>query len=151
MSKNTLEFKMIEPAKSQTIIPLLRQLNDSTPDKLLNQRVKHMFTYRNYYCVGMFENGKLIGICGLWVMHRHYVGKSVEPDHLVIDENYRNNDIGSSYFKWLEEWCKQNNIEAIELNTYTGNRKSHKFYGNLDFEIYGFHYVKVIREDKKFY
>ena len=55
MSNNALEFKMIEPAKSQTIIPLLRQLNDSTPDKLLNQRVKHMFTYRNYYCVGMFE------------------------------------------------------------------------------------------------
>ncbi len=39
----------------------------------------------------------------------------------------------------------------MELNTYTGNRKSHKFYYNEGFEIYGFHFIKVMRENQKFY
>ena len=110
-----------------------------------------MFECSNYECVGVFDNQKLIGISGLWYSVRHYVGKSVEPDHVVIDEEYRGNNIGKQFFNWIYEYTKEKGCEAIELNTYTGNRKSHKFYYNEGFEIYGFHFVKVMREDQKFY
>jgi GNAT superfamily N-acetyltransferase len=133
------------------IIPLLQKINTTTPTELLKERVLEMATYSNYECIGVFSDKKLIGISGLWYSMRHYIGKSVEPDHVVIDETYRGQDIGKQLFKWIYEYTKTKGCEAAELNTYTGNTKSHKFYYNEGFDIYGFHFLKVTRDDEKFY
>jgi len=146
-----IHFKPINKKDILDILPLLQKLNTTTPQDILKTRVLEMITCSNYECVGAFDQNKLIGISGLWYSIRHYVGKSVEPDHVIIDETYRGNNIGKHFFNWIYEYTKQKGCEAIELNTYTGNRKSHKFYYNEGFEIYGFHFVKVLRDDKNFY
>ncbi|CAM1346543.1 GNAT family N-acetyltransferase [Tenacibaculum crassostreae] len=146
-----IHFQPIDKKDLLSILPLVQKVNTTTPFDILKKRVLEMFEYPNYECVGVFDNQKLIGISGLWYSVRHYVGKSVEPDHVVIDEEYRGNNIGKQFFNWIYEYTKEKGCEAIELNTYTGNRKSHKFYYNEGFEIYGFHFVKVMREDQKFY
>lgn len=146
-----LIFKPIDKESISKIIPLLTVVNTTTPSDILKLRVEEMTTYSNYECVGTFDNDKLIGICGLWYSTRHYIGKSVEPDHVVIDETYRGKNIGKQFFNWIYEYTKSKGCEAMELNTYTGNRKSHKFYYNEGFEIYGFHFLKVLREDNSFY
>jgi len=147
----SISFDVIPTEKLLDIIPLLQQLNTKTPIEILKQRVLEMGNYQNYECVGAFDNEKLIGISGLWYSTRHYVGKSVEPDHVIIDDIYRGKNIGKQFFNWIYDYTKKKGCEAIELNSYTGNRKSHKFYCNEDYEIYGFHFVKVMREDKAFY
>ncbi|MGG8495706.1 GNAT family N-acetyltransferase [Tenacibaculum sp. TC6] len=146
-----LTFKPIESNNISQIMPLLTLVNTTTPIHLLEQRIQEMITYPNYECVGVYDDEKLIGISGLWYSTRHYIGKSVEPDHVVIDESYRGKNIGKLFFNWIYEYTKKKGCVAIELNTYSGNRKSHKFYYNEGFEIYGFHFVKVLREDQKFY
>jgi len=147
----TLHFNIIPTDKLQDIIPLLQQLNTTTPKELLKQRVTEMGNYQNYECVGAFDNEKLIGISGLWYSTRHYIGKSVEPDHVIISDEYRGKNIGKQFFNWIYEYTKAKGCEATELNSYSGNRKSHKFYYNEGYEIYGFHFLKVMRDDKKFY
>ncbi|CAM1341614.1 GNAT family N-acetyltransferase [Tenacibaculum aestuarii] len=146
-----IHFKAIDKKDILDILPLLQKLNTTTPHDILKTRVLEMIDCYNYECVGAFDQDKLIGISGLWYSVRHYVGKSVEPDHVVIDETYRGNNIGKQFFNWIYNYTKEKGYEAIELNTYTGNRKSHKFYYNEGFEIYGFHFVKVLRDDKTFY
>ncbi|PKH50824.1 GNAT family N-acetyltransferase [Tenacibaculum sp. Bg11-29] len=146
-----ITFKTIKKEDILTVLPLLRKLNTTTPDTILKERLLEMTTYNTYECIGAFDNDKLIGISGLWYSLRHYSGKSVEPDHVIIDESYRGKNIGKQLFNWIYEYTKQKGYEVIELNTYTGNRKSHKFYYNEGFEIYGFHFVKVMRKDKKLY
>ncbi|WP_299003266.1 GNAT family N-acetyltransferase [uncultured Tenacibaculum sp.] len=146
-----IHFKPIDKKDTLGILPLLQKLNTTTPHDILKTRVLEMIDCSNYECVGAFDQDKLIGISGLWYSVRHYVGKSVEPDHVVIDETYRGNNIGKQFFNWIYNYTKEKGCEAIELNTYTGNRKSHKFYYNEGFEIYGFHFVKVLRDDKTFY
>lgn len=146
-----IHFQPIDKKDLLNILPLVQKVNTTTPLDILKKRVLDMFECSNYECVGVFDDQKLIGISGLWYSVRHYVGKSVEPDHVVIDEEYRGNNIGKQFFNWIYEYTKEKGCEAIELNTYTGNRKSHKFYYNEGFEIYGFHFVKVMREDQKFY
>lgn len=146
-----LIFKPISKESISQIMPLLTIVNTTTPTDILKLRVEEMTTYSNYECVGAFDNDKLIGICGLWYSTRHYIGKSVEPDHVVIDETYRGKNIGKQFFTWIYEYTKSKGCEAMELNTYTGNRKSHKFYYNEGFEIYGFHFLKVLRKDNSFY
>lgn len=146
-----IHFKPIDKKDILDTLPLLQKLNTTTPHDILKTRVLEMIDCSNYECVGAFDQDKLIGISGLWYSVRHYVGKSVEPDHVVIDETYRGNNIGKQFFNWIYNYTKEKGYEAIELNTYTGNRKSHKFYYNEGFEIYGFHFVKVLRDDKTFY
>lgn len=146
-----IHFKPIDKKDILDILPLLQKLNTTTPHDILKTRVLEMIDCSNYECVGAFDQDKLIGISGLWYSVRHYIGKSVEPDHVVIDETYRGNNIGKQFFNWIYNYTKEKGCEAIELNTYTGNRKSHKFYYNEGFEIYGFHFVKVLRDDKTFY
>jgi GNAT superfamily N-acetyltransferase len=146
-----ITFRSIKEEEILIILPLLRKTNSATPDNLLRERVLEMATYNTYECVGVFDNDKLIGISGLWYSLRHYLGKSVEPDHVIIDEAYRGKNLGKQFFNWIYEYTKSKGYEAIELNTYTGNTKSHKFYYNEGFDIYGFHFVKVMRDDQKFY
>lgn len=147
----TIDFDVIKKENLLDIFPLLEQLNNTTPKEILKERIIEMGNYQNYECIGAFDNNKLIGIVGLWYSTRHYIGKSVEPDHVIIDENYRGLNIGKDFFSWIYDYTQSKGCEAVELNTYSGNRKSHKFYYNEGFEIYAFHFVKVIRDDKKFY
>jgi GNAT superfamily N-acetyltransferase len=134
-----------------TIIPLLIKLNSKTPLNLLKKRVLEMSKLSNYECVGLYVDGQLAGISGLWYTTRHYIGKSAEPDHVIIDESVRGNGIGKQFFNWINEHVKVKGCEAIELNAYSGNTKSHKFYYNQGYDIYGFHFLKVLRDDEKFY
>ena len=146
-----ITFNTVEKDNILSILPLLSIINTKTPPDLLKQRVLEMVNYQNYECVAVYDNEKIIGISGLWYSTRHYIGKSVEPDHVIISEDYRGQGLGKKFFEWIYNYTKAKGCEAMELNTYSTNTKSHKFYYNEDFAIYGFHFLKVLREDGKFY
>lgn len=145
-----VDIKFIEKHEIFTIIPLLKFLNAKTPVDLLKSRLTEM-TEQNYLCAGLYHKADLIGICGIWLMTRHYIGKSAEVDHVVINPDYRNQQLGKKFFEWIHDELKKMGCEAVELNTYADNRKSHKFYYNEGYEIYGFHMLKILREDAAFY
>ena len=140
---NTFSIKIIDKNNIHTIIPLLLKLNDNTPICLLKVRLNEMIT-QDYECVGVYDDKKLIGIAGLWFTTRHYCGKSIEPDHVVIDELYRNKGIGKKLFTWIYKYAKSKGCEASELNTYVDNPQSHKFYYNEGYKILGFHFLKYL-------
>lgn len=146
-----VDIHPIEKESILDIIPLVQKINSKTPEELLKQRFLEMIELPHYECIGLFVDEKLVGVTGLWYTTRHYIGKSVEPDHVVIDEAYRGKKLGKQFFKWIYEYTALKGCEAVELNTYTGNTKSHKFYYNEGFDIYGFHFLKVTRDDEKFY
>lgn len=146
-----ITIRLIESDNILTILPLLTKINTKTPKDLLIERVLEMSKLPNYECVGIFIDDKLAGISGLWYSTRHYVGKTVEPDHVIIDDTYRGKGIGKQFFKWIDRYVKNKGCESIELNTYVNNSKSHKFYYNEGYDIYGFHFLKILRDDKNFY
>ena len=146
-----MTIKYIQKEKILSIVPLIRLINTKTPIDLLEKRVLEMSNNPNYKCVGMYDNDKLIGICGLWFCTRHYIGRSAEPDHVIIDPEYRSQGLGSKLFRWIEISIKKEGYEALELNTYVANPKSHKFYYNEGFDILGFHFLKIIRDDSNFF
>jgi diamine N-acetyltransferase len=146
-----IHIQIIEEENILTIIPLLKKLNSKTPPKLLEERVLEISKISNYECAGLYIDGKLAGISGLWYTTRHYIGKSVEPDHVILEETIRGKGIGKKFFNWIDNHVISKGCEAIELNAYVNNPKSHKFYYNEGYNIYGFHFLKVLRPDKKFY
>lgn len=147
---NNISIKVISKDDILTIIPLLKILNTKAPDEILKERVLEM-SNQNYECIGLFDREVLIGICGLWFSTKHYIGKTAEVDHVIISNKYRNEGLGKYYFEWIYNYLISKGCEASELNTYVNNKKSHKFYYNEGYEIYGFHMLKILRDDKEFY
>jgi GNAT superfamily N-acetyltransferase len=139
-----LDFRFLSIDYIDTIVDMVFLLdNENISKTVLKTRFKEMFT-QNYECVGIYSDDKLIGICGLWYMTRHYSGKSVEIDHVIINEDLRGNGVGKKLFVWLDNYLKTKQVDTMELNTYTGNTASHKFYYNEGFKILGFHFLKTL-------
>ena len=137
-------FKIIDKTEINSIIPLIQKLtNNKNSDELLKQRFSEMVT-QNYECAVIYDGNKLIGVTGLWYCTRHYSGRSVEVDHVYIDDSYRSKGLGKQFFNWLYEYVKQKGHETMELNTYVQNYPSHKFYYNEDFQILGYHFLKKL-------
>lgn len=139
-----IDIKLIPSEEILIILPLLKELNSFTDENILKERILEMSKSLNYKCIGVYVNHKLIGISGLWFLTRHYCGKTIEPDHVIIDHTFRSKGIGKILFEWIYNYAKKNNLETIELNTYIENTKSHKFYENEGFKKLGFHYIKKI-------
>jgi GNAT superfamily N-acetyltransferase len=137
-----IEIKLISTKNILSILPLLQQLNTTTSEIILQKRLLEM-SKQHYKCVGMYFNEELIGIAGLWFLTRHYCGKTIEPDHVIIKEVFRNKGLGEKLFEWIHNYAQSIGYEATELNTYIENTKSHTFYENLGYKKLGFHYLKI--------
>ena len=83
-----MTFKFIEEENIKTIIPLLQILNRTISEVLLKERLDAMMQ-ENYQCIGIFYEKKLIGICGIWILTKYYVGKHIELDNVIILPQYR--------------------------------------------------------------
>lgn len=139
-----MEFKIISSDKIRSIMPLIKKMaKNSVADAVLLQRLQEMTT-QNYECVGVYKHQQLIGVAGMWFCTRHYSGRSVEVDHVCIEEAYRSQGLGSQLMAWIENYVKEKGYETIELNTYVENILSHKFYEKEGFKKLGFHFLKSI-------
>ncbi|NND62798.1 MAG: GNAT family N-acetyltransferase [Flavobacteriaceae bacterium] len=141
-----VQFTIIPEEDMSIIVPLLDQLNEGRiSEDILLQRTQEM-AQQNYECIGIWEVDLLIGICGMWFQTRHYAGKSLEVDHVFIQENFRNKGIGDQLMNFVYDYAKSKKCNWVELNTYVENFPSHKFYNRQGFIARGYHFVKPLVE-----
>ena len=139
-----LQFKIIPAESIAIVVPLVKKMSKpSITEALLLKRFKEMVS-QNYECIGVYDADELVGVSGLWFCTRHYSGRSVELDHVFIDDAYRNKGLGTQFINWIQNYVKSKGYEAIELNAYIDNEPSQKFYESDGFQKLGFHFVKVI-------
>ena len=144
MSESNILIRIISAAEIFSIIPLLQKLgNYKVSEALLKERLREM-TQQNYECLGIFDAETLIGVCGLWFQTRHYAGRSVEMDHVIIDDAYRGGGIGKKLVDFISDYAKKKSCNWIELNSYVHNFPSHKFFYNQGFVAKGYHFVKEL-------
>ena len=137
-------FNKILKEEIPLILPLIQRLmGNEFSDEVLRDRFEEMFA-QNYECRGIFLDGGLVGVFGLWFMTRHYAGRSCEPDHIYIADEHRNKGIGKKLFQFIYNYAKEKGCETSELNSYVSNYRSHKFYLNEGYEIKGYHFLKKL-------
>ena len=142
-----VQFRIIQPSAILSIVPFLDQLNGGNiSEETLKERALEMAT-QNYECLGIYDDAKLIGVCGMWFQTRHYAGRSCEIDHVIIDDGYRNQGIGRKMMDFIYDYALKKNCNWVELNTYVHNFPSHKFYYKQDFIAKGYHFVKDITSE----
>jgi GNAT superfamily N-acetyltransferase len=138
------EFKIITADTIETVVPMVKKMSKPhITEAILKERFKEMIT-QNYECVGVYDADQLIGVSGLWFCTRHYSGRSVELDHVFIDDAYRNKGLGTQFINWIETYVKTKGYQAIELNAYIDNVPSQNFYEKDGFQKLGYHFVKLI-------
>ncbi len=136
-------IKIIEENEISSILPYLKMLNEKTDEAILVSRLKEMMEH-NYKCVGVYDNEKLIGITGFWVLYKHYVGKHIEPDNVIIHPDYRSKGIGELMMNWLYQYAKDEGCLAVELNCYVSNHKGVRFWIQQGYRIIGYHMQKLL-------
>lgn len=144
--KVTIDIRLIKASEILTILPLLSQLgNHKVDQKVLTERISEMIL-QNYECAGIYYGSQLIGCCGLWFQTRHYAGRSIELDHVIINPTYRSQGIGAQLLDFVYEYVESKKCNWVELNTYVDNFPSHKFYNNHGFVAKGYHFVKTLKK-----
>lgn len=144
MTDTHITFSIIPKEDILIIIPLLKKLgSEGVSEELLIERTLDM-AQQNYECVGIYDGEKLMGVCGMWFQTRHYAGRSLEVDHVIIDEAYRSQGIGKKMMEFVYDYAKKKTCNWVELNTYVSNFPSHKFYYNEGFVAKGYHFVKPL-------
>lgn len=137
------QFQLIPTENIHSILPLLQQLNEQLETAIILERLDEM-VLRGYECLGVYDNEKLIGICGIWILTKIYVGRHVEPDNVTIHPDYRNKGIGEKMMEWVDKYAKSKGCIASELNAYVRNNNGHRFWMNQGYKILGFHFQKTI-------
>ena len=136
-----MNIKLIEAKNIYTIIPLLQLLNKNIAEEVLKVRLDEMIK-QGYLCVGIFDQEKLIGICGLWILTKYYVGKHIEPDNIIILPEYQNKNIGTKLMAWIKNYAKEQGCVASELNCYVGNKDAHRFWEKEGYDVIALHFQK---------
>jgi ribosomal protein S18 acetylase RimI-like enzyme len=135
-----IEFKIIAAKDINTIIPLIKLINTTTPLEKLRERFAEMCT-QNYECHGVYHDQVLIGCLGMWFQTRHYSGKSVELDHVVIHPDYRGKTIGEKMMDYCNRYARDKGFEVLELNCYLQNEAGHRFWDKVGYQKLGYHHV----------
>lgn len=138
-----MEIRLLKHDEYQLMLPLVIELNPKTDPELLKTRLEEIKQH-GYECAGLFIDGQLCAICGMWIMAKIYVGKQMEIDNVAVLPEMRSKKLGNALMEWVYDYAKKQGCNTVELNTYVGNHRSHKFYYNEGFKILGFHMQKVL-------
>ncbi len=136
-------IRFIEKDKMETIIPLWRALNPKIPEGVLKERLQEMLR-TNYHCIGVFDGDSLIGISGLWILNKYYVGKHLEPDNVYIRPEYQGKGIGQQLMNWIFDYGKSLGCVASELNCYVENKAGQRFWEQQGYKMVAYHYQKEL-------
>ncbi|KRD11330.1 GCN5 family acetyltransferase [Flavobacterium sp. Root901] len=102
----------------------------------------------NYIQIGVFENDICLGITGCWSATKLWTGKYLEIDNFVVNPEYRSKGIGKMLTSYIEQKAQHLGCSSIVLDAFTGNFGAHRFYYNQGYYPKGFHFVKVLDENK---
>jgi GNAT superfamily N-acetyltransferase len=139
-----MEFGELTINDSAIIIPLAHKLRPAADSSQLSGYLAEMFDLPTFHCFGLWQEGKLIALSFGWITVRFYSGKQLEVDNVIVDPDIRSQGIGKCFFSYIQKWAVSHQCQAIELNTYVQNSRSHKFYFNEGYSILGFHFQKMI-------
>lgn len=141
--RRRIVINIIPDDQIYSILPMVKWLNPALSEGILIERLDEM-TRQGYQCAGLYVDGHLAGICGLWIMTKFYVGKHIEPDNVFILPDYRRLGYGKRLLKWVLEYGKSQGCIASEMNCYLANTAGNSFWEQEGFTKIGYHYQRLI-------
>lgn len=141
---NEFQIGFIPKENMNDILPLVQMLNNyKVPVETLKERLQDMLL-DGYQCLGAYKKEELIGICGIWVLNKLYVGKHLEPDNVFVLPEYRSAGVGKLMLDQVLDYALEIGCDATEINCYINNTKGIQFWNNQGYKTIGYHMQKVL-------
>ena len=141
---NEMTVDLIPDSDILSVIPLRRILNPAIPEGTLRDRLTEMVLSQGYKCAGAYSRGQLVGICGMWILTKVYVGRHLEPDNVIILEANRSSGLGRRLVAWVHDYARSKGCVATELNCYLGKGKAQDFCEREGYRKIAVHYQKLL-------
>ncbi len=143
-----MELRPLSAIDLEPTIALMELLNPQCPPDELRARYLHILHRHgaDYQCIGCWSDDQLIGLSGAWIMTKVWCGKYLEVDHLIVDPKQRQRGAASLMLRHWQDVAITENCNIVVLDSYTSNFGSHRLYHKQGFEIWGFHFVKTLRD-----
>lgn len=125
---------------------LLCVLEDQELDyELFKEKYIDGLSHKNiYYYVYVIDN-HIVGFVSFYIHHylhhNSYTGEIVE---LVVDPEYRGQNIGHQLIDYIECLARQLKLEEIELATSTYRKRAHHFYEVHGYIMNHYNYIKKL-------
>lgn len=117
-------------------------LIDEKNEKIIKNKLKS----RKYIFLVAEVDNKIVGLLDGYIIDSiFYLEKIGYLDHLCVDEEYRNNQIGSKLIKEFINISKKKKAKYIKLNAFNNN-KSINLYKRLGFKEYSSFYISEIND-----
>lgn len=122
--------------------PLVNLMYPKMSEKEFSAALDEMISLNNYKMVALFEDKKMLAVCGYWLASMLYCGLYLQASNLVVTQEMRSQGLGKKILNFLEEKAKALKCKKLVLDSYTENKKSHPLYFRENFYIRGFHFMK---------
>lgn len=142
-----MELRPLRPEDLESTIALMELLNPQCPPDELRQRYLHIRERHgaDYQCIGCWHEQALIALSGAWIMSKIWCGKYLEVDHLIVHPQMRQRGAASLLLQHWQKIAEAEQCNILVLDSYTSNHSSHRLYHKHGYEIWGFHFVKTLR------
>lgn len=98
----------------------------------------------DYSQLQVYDEGKLVGVAGLWVNAKLFSGKYIEMDNVVVRPDYRSKGIGKLLCQETERIGVEKGCNLVVLDAYVENFSAHKFYYRQGYIARGYHFLKKL-------
>tara|TARA_R110000851_G_scaffold220059_1_gene372826 strand:+ start:66 stop:497 length:432 start_codon:yes stop_codon:yes gene_type:complete len=138
------QIRFILKENMNEILPLVQMLNNyKIPIETLKKRLQDMLM-DGYQCLGAYDKEELIGICGVWVLNKLYIGRHLEPDNVFVLPEYRSSGVGKLMLDQVLNYALEIGCNTTEINCYINNEKGIQFWNNQGYKAIGYHMQKVL-------
>jgi len=126
------------------VFNLTQQLDNSTivNEQALYRAVLTGFVSKKY------DNGKLVGMG--WVFPRQTMLRhQAVIEDVIVDNEYRGKGIGKMIMMDIHNWCKNNNVEMIELTTNSKREAANGLYRSIGYKLHETnHYLYEVNKNR---
>lgn len=123
--------------------------NDLKINEFNKSKLNDIYKYLQEDKVVLFvalDTNKLVGY--VWgYPHVFFYEKRMYVNSLVVDEKYSGNGIGRNLLKTLEQYAKENDFIALDLNVSPQNEKAVHLYKKMNFEIERYQMRKELKNE----
>lgn len=116
-------------ADADALLVLIHQLEHFITKETLLNNLKNSLSNKYYRLFVAKENNKVLGFAELHFMHFiHEKHERARLTSFCVDEQYRNQQVGTKFLFFLEAFCKNNQLQRIELTSHVRRLDAHRFY-----------------------
>ena len=113
----------------------------------LGKRISEMLSCGSYKIFVACNGERAIGFIGMVSFIAFEVqNKAAKIIALAVSQEYRNNGVGSNLLNMVENYCKNNDMSVISLNSGLSRDNAHKFYESKGYSKRSYGFIKMLNE-----